>query len=104
MTRGSARMRKKAAPAAYAARADAAACSAAKALVIAEDAAEDVRHMKGDLAVMERSLEVATDGVDILFHVVDEVSRSSFRIGAVCCAVCAICIAAALAAIACAFL
>lgn len=45
-------MRKKAAGAAYAARADAAACSAAKALVIAEDAAEDVRRMKNDLALM----------------------------------------------------
>lgn len=74
-------MRKKAAPAAYAARADAAACSAAKALVIAEDAAEDVRRMKGDLAVMERSLEVATDGVDILFHVVEDVERSCMKIG-----------------------
>lgn len=75
-------MRKKAAPAAYAARADAAACSAAKALVIAEDAAEDVRRMKGDLAVMERSLEVATDGVDILFRVVETVSRDLKRLGA----------------------
>lgn len=74
-------MRKKAAHAAYAARADAAACSAAKALVIAEDAAEDVRRMKGDLAVMERSLDVATDGVDILFHVVDTVSRDLKRLG-----------------------
>lgn len=82
MARGSARMRKKAAPAAYAARADAAACSAAKALVIAEDAAEDVRRLKGDLAVMERSLEVATDGVDILFHVVEEVARALRRLGA----------------------
>lgn len=75
-------MRKKAAPAALAARADAAACSAAKALVIAEDAAEDVRRMKGDLAVMERSLEVATDGVDILFRVVETVSRDLKRLGA----------------------
>ena len=74
-------MRKKA-TGAYAARADAAACSAAKALVIAEDAAEDVRRMKGALAVMERSLEVAADGVDILFHVVDEVSRDLKRLGA----------------------
>mgnify|MGYP004458444461 CR=1 len=74
-------MRKKAAPAAYAARADAAACSAAKALVIAEDAAEDVRRMKGDLAVMERSLEVATDGVDILFRIVEDVERSCMKIG-----------------------
>lgn len=74
-------MRKKAAPAALAARADAAACSAAKALVIAEDAAEDVRRMKNDLAVMERSLEVATDGVDILFHVVETVSRDLKRLG-----------------------
>lgn len=82
MTRGSARMRKKAAPAAYAERADAAACSAAKALVIAEDAAEDVRRMKGDLAVMERSLEVATGGVDILFRVVETVSRDLKRLGA----------------------
>lgn len=75
-------MRKKAAPAAYAERADAAACSAAKALVIAEDAAEDVRRMKGDLAVMERSLEVATGGVDILFRVVETVSRDLKRLGA----------------------
>ncbi len=75
-------MRKKVPPAAYAARADAAACSAAKALVIAEDAAEDVRRLKGDLAVMERSLEVATDGVDMLFHVVEEVSRALRRLGA----------------------
>ena len=74
-------MRKKAAPAAYAARANAAACSAAKALVIAEDAAEDVRRMKGDLAVMERSLEVATDGVDILFRIVEDVERSCMKIG-----------------------
>lgn len=75
-------MRKKAAAGAVASRADAAACSAAKALVIAEDAAEDVRRMKGDLAVMERSLEVATDGVDILFHVVETVSRDLKRLGA----------------------
>ena len=93
-------MRKKAAPAAYAARADAAACSAAKALVIAEDAAEDVRRMKGDLAVMERSLEVATDGVDILFHVVEEVSRSSCRLGAIACGLIVFFIAATIAAFA----
>lgn len=93
-------MRKKAAPAAYAARADAAACSAAKALVIAEDAAEDVRRMKGDLAVMERSLEVATDGVDILFHVVDEAQRSSFRLGAIACGLIVFFIAAMVAAFA----
>lgn len=97
-------MRKKAAPAAYAARADAAACSAAKALVIAEDAAEDVRRMKGDLAVMELSLEVAADGVDILFRIVDEVSRSSFRLGAVACGSIVFFVAAAIAALACAFL
>lgn len=97
-------MRKKAAPAALAARADAAACSAAKALVIAEDAAEDVRRLKGDLAVMERSLEVATDGVDILFHVVDEVPRSSFRLGAIACGLIVFFIAAELAVLACAFL